>query len=93
MLVLSRKVGERILIGDSISVTVVRISGGGVRIGIDAPPELPVIREELSQGTEIKTPEHGAGVSAPHPEDKSLGGNGQLDSNGSLQEIRSNKPR
>ncbi len=47
MLVLSRKVGERIWIGENISVTVVRISGGGVRLGIDAPNELPVVREEL----------------------------------------------
>jgi carbon storage regulator len=47
MLVLSRKVGERILIGENISVTVVRIAGGAVRIGVEAPPELPVIREEL----------------------------------------------
>lgn len=47
MLVLSRKVGERILIGDEIAVTIVRISGGGVRLGIDAPAEMPVIREEL----------------------------------------------
>lgn len=49
MLVLSRKVGERILIGDNISVTVVRVSGGGVRLGIEAPAELPVVREELQQ--------------------------------------------
>jgi carbon storage regulator len=49
MLVLSRKIGERILIGDKISVTVVRISGGGVRIGIEAPPEMAVIREELAE--------------------------------------------
>lgn len=47
MLVLSRKAGERIWIGEDISVTVVRISGGGVRIGIEAPKELPVVREEL----------------------------------------------
>jgi len=47
MLVLSRKVGERIWIGDEISVTVVRITGGGVRIGIEAPSEMPVVREEL----------------------------------------------
>lgn len=47
MLVLSRKVGERILIGEEIAVTVVRVTGGGVRIGIEAPAELPVIREEL----------------------------------------------
>ena len=49
MLVLSRKVGERILIGENIAVTVVRITGGGVRIGIEAPAELPVVREELQQ--------------------------------------------
>lgn len=47
MLVLSRKVGERILIGENISVTVVRVAGNGVRIGIVAPDEMPVIREEL----------------------------------------------
>lgn len=47
MLVLSRKVGERILIGENISVTVVRVAGNGVRIGIVAPAEMPVIREEL----------------------------------------------
>jgi len=47
MLVLSRKVGERIWIGENISVTVVRITGGGVRIGIEAPTELAVVREEL----------------------------------------------
>jgi carbon storage regulator len=52
MLVLSRKVGERIWIGEQISITVVRISGGGVRIGIEAPPELPVVREELKKGIE-----------------------------------------
>ena len=49
MLVLSRKVGERVLIGDQIAVTVVRVAGGGVRLGIEAPAELPVIREELKQ--------------------------------------------
>lgn len=47
MLVLSRKVGERIWIGPEISVTIVRIAGGAVRLGINAPPELAVVREEL----------------------------------------------
>ncbi len=47
MLVLARKVGEKILIGDNISVTVVRIAPGVVRIGIDAPEETPIIREEI----------------------------------------------
>jgi carbon storage regulator len=48
VLVLSRKVGERILIGDRITVTIVKIGHGGVRIGIEAPPELAVVREELA---------------------------------------------
>ncbi len=47
MLVLSRKVGQKILIGDKISVTVVRVGQGGVRIGVEAPEELEVVREEL----------------------------------------------
>lgn len=47
MLVLSRKVGERILIGDKISITVVRIGPGVVRLGVDAPEEMAIMREEL----------------------------------------------
>ena len=47
MLVLSRKVGERILIGDHIAVTVVRVAQGSVRIGIEAPENMQIIREEL----------------------------------------------
>ncbi|QEG21298.1 carbon storage regulator CsrA [Mariniblastus fucicola] len=57
MLVLSRKVGERIWIGDDISVTVVRITGGGVRLGIEAPHELPVVREELKKRLEELNPD------------------------------------
>ena len=49
MLVLSRKTGERIRIGDSVTITVVRITGGGVRLGIEAPQHLPVVREEVYQ--------------------------------------------
>ena len=52
MLVLSRKVGERILIGDGIAITIVRISQGTVRIGVEAPRETPVIREEVLQALE-----------------------------------------
>ena len=50
MLVLSRKVGERIYVGDQVKITVVRITGGGVRLGIEAPSDLPVVREELMIG-------------------------------------------
>lgn len=49
MLVLSRKVEEKILIGDDIVVTVVRIGQKTVRIGIKAPKEMRVIREELKE--------------------------------------------
>ena len=49
MLVVTRKVGERLLIGDSIAVTVVKVGAGGVRIGVEAPPEMAITREELAE--------------------------------------------
>jgi len=45
--VLSRKVGEKILIGDDIAVTVVRVAQGSVRIGVEAPDDMQIVREEL----------------------------------------------
>ena len=50
MLVLSRKPGERILIGDLVAVTIVRIGPNSVRLGIDAPREMNIAREELARG-------------------------------------------
>jgi carbon storage regulator len=47
MLVLSRKIGQRITIGEEVSITVLGLSRGQVRLGIDAPSEVPVLREEL----------------------------------------------
>ena len=47
MLVLSRRESERILLGNQIVLTVVRIAGDRVRLGIDAPSEILVLREEL----------------------------------------------
>jgi carbon storage regulator len=49
MLVLSRKQSQRIRLGDSITVTVVRVSGDRVRLGIDAPPDMLVLRDELDR--------------------------------------------
>ena len=46
---LSRKQNERIRVGDSVVVTVVRVSGDKVRIGIEAPPHVRVLRDELEQ--------------------------------------------
>ena len=47
MLVLTRRVNERILIGDNIIVTVLEAHGDQVRIGIDAPRDIKVFREEV----------------------------------------------
>jgi carbon storage regulator len=47
MLVLTRKLMEKLFIGDDICVTVVRLEGGQVRLGIDAPREVAVVRAEL----------------------------------------------
>jgi carbon storage regulator CsrA len=47
MLVLSRKLNESIQIGDRIRITVVRVEGGQIRLGIEAPREITVMRGEL----------------------------------------------
>ncbi|MGI8980212.1 MAG: carbon storage regulator [Pirellulaceae bacterium] len=47
MLVLSRKVGETIIIGDAIQLTVVAIHNNRVRLGVTAPLDISVLREEL----------------------------------------------
>jgi carbon storage regulator len=60
MLVLSRKQSQRIKLGDSIVITVVRVAGDKVRLGIDAPRDMLVLRDELEPhaaavvGTEIE---------------------------------------
>ena len=52
MLVLSRKVGERITIGEQITIVVVRITGDQVRLGIEADREIPVWRSEIKPAGE-----------------------------------------
>lgn len=49
MLVLSRKPGKAFTIGDSITVTVLEIRGDVVRIGIDAPAEVPIVRDDAKK--------------------------------------------
>lgn len=48
MLVLTRKQGEKIKIGDNITVTVLGVRGGVLKLGIDAPPHVRILRGELS---------------------------------------------
>lgn len=47
MLVLTRRLGEEIVIGDNVCLTVVRIEGGRVRLGVKAPAKVSVRREEI----------------------------------------------
>lgn len=47
MLVLTRKTGEKIVIGDDITITILDVRGDGIRIGIDAPRGIKIQREEV----------------------------------------------
>lgn len=64
MLVLTRKLGERIVIGDSITVTVVDIKGDTIRLGIDAPREVRVQRSEVLEQIAAETADAAAATDA-----------------------------
>jgi len=73
MLILTRKPGETVLIGDDIKVTILSVRGNLVRVGIDAPRSVPVHREEVyariqrekSQASGVDAPAADAPESAP----------------------------
>ena len=60
MLILTRRVGETLMIGDNVTVTVLGVKGNQVRIGINAPKDLAVHREEIYQ--RIKREQLGPGA-------------------------------
>jgi carbon storage regulator len=63
MLILSRKINEKIMIGDDISVSIIEIRGDQVRVGVDAPKTVKVFRREVFDA--IKAENKAAAESAP----------------------------
>jgi carbon storage regulator len=66
MLVLSRKEGEQLMIGDDIVVTINRISGNRVAIGIDAPRNVRIVRGELQRNETVAGSSAAMGVESAH---------------------------
>ena len=77
MLVLTRKSNQSIMIGDDIEVSVLAIMGEKVRIGIQAPRDIPVFRKEVY--LEIQEERVGSAKSAPEELDAALHGLGEPD--------------
>lgn len=67
MLILTRRVGESLIIGDDVTVNVLGVKGNQVRIGVDAPVEVPVHREEVYDKLQE---EEGKTISFGEDEDK-----------------------
>jgi len=71
MLIITRRPGEKVMLGDDVVIEVIEVSGSSVRIGIDAPKSVPVYREELWKAVKAEN-EAAAKADAKLPSDLPL---------------------
>ena len=65
MLILTRRIGETVMIGEDIAITVLRVKGNQVRLGVDAPKHVSVQREEIFQRIQNEAAPATEGAAAP----------------------------
>lgn len=94
MLILARKVDEKILIGENIEITIVSVQGDNVRIGINAPKDVKILRSEVYEEVQKQNKE-AASVVKLQDEDVSLKLkemlNGQMNKKGTTVRIKTEK--
>ena len=73
MLILTRRVGETVMIGEDVSVTVLRVKGNQVRLGVNAPKNVSVQREEIFERMKLES-----GDVVVHADDRAEGGGAPL---------------
>jgi carbon storage regulator len=72
VLILTRRVGEKVMIGDDVSVTVLRVKGNQVRLGVEAPKSVSVQREEIFNRMKSETDAGDDGASGAEAEEHSV---------------------